>query len=84
MEAIERSADVWVVIEADHHPALATTHELRHVLVLLEWEIHAISGSLPIWRVHVEKRVCSIIALGTVEPGQILDVGAGEALPRRG
>jgi hypothetical protein len=28
--------------------------------------------------------MCSIVALGTVEPGEVLDVGTGEALPRGG
>ncbi|MNE19827.1 hypothetical protein D3C80_1129240 [compost metagenome] len=70
-----------MVVDADHHLALAAAHEVRHAFVFLEREIHAIAGGLPVRRVHVEERVRSIIAFGASEPGQVLDVGAGEALP---
>jgi len=73
-----------MVVDTDHNPALAATHEVSHALVLIEREIHTISGSLPVWWIHVEERMWSIIALGTVEPGQVLDVGTGETLPCSG
>jgi len=81
VEPLKRSADVWMIVDADHHPTLAPAHEVGHALVLLDGEVDAIAGSLPIRRVHVEERVCSIIALGAGEPGQTLDIGACEALP---
>lgn len=84
MEAIKRTPDVRVVVDADHHLALAAAHEFRHALIFLEGEIDAIAGGLPIRRVHVKERVRSIVALGAGEPGQVLDVGAGESLPRGG
>ena len=84
MEAVEGASDVRVVVNADHHLALAATHEIGHALVLLEGEVDAVAGGLPVWGIHIEKRVCSIVALGAGEPGQVLDVGAGEALPRGG
>lgn len=82
MEAVKGSPDIRVVVDTDHHPTLAPAHEVGHTLVLLERKIHAIASGLPIRRVHVEKCVRSIIALGAIEPGQVLDVGACEALPR--
>lgn len=82
VEARECPTNVRVVVDADHHLALAAAHEVGHALVLFEGEVHAVTGSLPIRRVHVEERVRSIIALSAGEPGQVLDVGAGEALPR--
>lgn len=60
MKAVEGSPDVQVVVDADHHLALAPTHEVGHVLVLLEGEVDAIAGSLPLRRVHVKEGVCSI------------------------
>lgn len=83
MEAIEDAPDVRVIVDADHHLALTPAHEVGHALILLEKEIHAIAGGLPVRRVHVEERVRSIIAFGASEPGQVLDVGAGEALEVR-
>jgi len=84
VEAVEGAPDVRVIVDADHHPALAPTHEVGHALVLLEGEVHSVAGGLPIRRVHVEERVRSIIAFGASEPRQILDIGAGETLPRSG
>lgn len=84
VEAVEGAPDVRVIVDADHHLALATAHEVGHALVLLEGKVHPVASGLPIRRVHVEERVRSIIALGAGEPGQVLDIGAGEALPRGG
>lgn len=70
VEAIEGSADVRVIVDADHYPALAAPHEVGHPLVLLEREVDAVAGGLPVRRVHVEERVRSIVALGAIEPGQ--------------
>lgn len=81
MEAVEGTPDIWVVVDADHHLALAPSHEVGHPLVLLEGEVHAIAGGLPVRRVHVEEGVRSIVALRAGEPGQVLDIGTGEALP---
>lgn len=82
METVKSSPDVWLIVDADPHPVLATTHEVGHALVFHERKIYAIACGLPVRRVHVKEHVRSIIALGAVEPRQILDVGAGEALPR--
>lgn len=73
-----------VVIDADQHLALAPAHEVGHVLLLVKGEIDATAGGLPIRRVHLEERARSFIAFGAREPGQVLDVGAGNALPRGG
>ena len=84
MEATEHSSNIRLIIDTDHHPALASPHKLSHALVLLEREVHTIASGLPVEWIHVEERMRSIVALGTVEPGQVLDVGTGEALPRGG
>lgn len=81
MKTLEHPPDVRVVIDADHHLPLAAPHEVGHTLVVLEGEIHPIALGLPVRRVHVEKGVRPVIPLGTVQPGQILDVDAGQALP---
>lgn len=81
VEAVERPPDVRVVVDADHHPPLGAPHEVGHTLVLLGWKVDAVAVGLPVRWVHVEERVCSIIALGTIEPGQVFDVGASQALP---
>lgn len=73
-----------MVVDADHYPALAPAHKVGHTLVRFEGEVDAIAGGLPVRRVHAEERVRSIVALSAGEPGQVLDVGAGEALPSGG
>jgi len=84
MEALESSMNIRMVVNAHHDLTLTAAHEIGHSLVLLERKIHTIAGGLPVRRIHVEERVHSIVALGAIEPGQVLDVGAGEALPRGG
>ena len=84
VETRKHSTDVWMVIDADHHPTLAAPHEVGHALVFLEREIKPITSGQSVRRIHVEERVRSIVALGAGEPGQVLDVGVGESLPRGG
>ncbi|MNH17148.1 hypothetical protein D3C79_768070 [compost metagenome] len=73
-----------MIVDAYHHPAFASAHEFSHPLILFEREIDPVAGGLPVWRIHVEEGVRSIVALRTVEPGQIFDVGAGQPLPGGG
>ena len=81
MEAVEHAADVWMVVDADHHPALAATHEVGHSLVVLEREVHAVAGGLPVRGVHVMEGMGTVIAFGAFKPGKVFDVGTGQALP---
>ncbi len=81
MKALEHPTDVWVIVNADHHLAFATAHELGHPFVVLEWEVNAIAGGLPVRRVHVVEGVGTVIALSAFKPGEVFDVGAGQALP---
>ncbi|MNJ56331.1 hypothetical protein D3C77_518700 [compost metagenome] len=47
MKAFESTSDIQVVVDADHHLALAAPHKLSHALVVLEGEIASIpSGTL--------------------------------------
>lgn len=81
MEASEGLAYVRMVIDAHHHLALATPHEFGHALVLLEWKVQAIACGLPVRGIHVEERVRPVVPLRAVEPGEVLDIGARQALP---
>lgn len=81
VKTFEDAPDVRMIVDADHHPTLAAAHEVGHELVVLEWKIHPIACGLPVRRVHVEERMRSIVALSTVEPGQVLHVSTGETLP---
>lgn len=81
MEALEHTPDVRMIVDADHDLALAPAHEVGHLLVLLEREVDPIPLSLPVRRIHVEERVRPVVTLSAFEPGQALNVGAGEPLP---
>lgn len=81
MEAFEHAADVRVVVDANHDFAFTATHEIGHPFVVLERKVHAVPSSLPVRRVHVVKGVCSVVAFRAVKPGEVFDVGAGQALP---
>jgi hypothetical protein len=80
----ESLADIGVVVNAHHHPALAAPHELGHRQVLLEREVHAVPLGFPIRRIHVVEGVRPVVTLDTFQPGQVLDIHSGQPLPRRG
>ncbi|MCY1459164.1 hypothetical protein D9M71_766130 [compost metagenome] len=81
MEALEHPPNIWVVVDADHHPPLAPPHEVSHPLVVFEGEVHSITLGLPVGRVHVEEGVRPVVAFGAVQPRQVLNVDPGQALP---
>jgi len=81
VKAFKHATDVRVVVDADHDLALAATHKVSHPLVILEREVHAISSGLPVRWVHVVERMSAVVALSTIKPGGIFDVGAGQSLP---
>lgn len=82
MESFEHATDVGVVVDADHYLALAAAHEVGHPFVALERKVDAIAGGLPVRRIHVVERVGTIVAFSAFKPGEVFDVGAGQALPR--
>lgn len=84
MKPLKHPSDVRIVVDADHHPALAPAHELGHSLVIIEQEIHAVAGRFPVRRVHVMEGVRTVVAFCAFEPGQVFHVGAGQALPGGG
>ncbi|MNP41674.1 hypothetical protein D3C76_1353900 [compost metagenome] len=84
MEPVEGTPNVRVIVDTNHYLALATAHEIGHAFVLLEREVDAVAGGLPVRRIHVKECVRTVIALSAGEPREILNVGAGEALPRSG
>src|SRR5450830_1591039 len=76
VEALEHTPNVRMIVDADHHPALAAPHEVGHPLVVLKRKVDSIAGSLTVRWVHVVERVRTVVALGAVKPGEIFDVGA--------
>jgi len=84
MKTGKHPADIWMVIDADHHLALTAPHEIRHALVVIKREVDAVARRLPIRWVHVVEGVGAVVAFGAVEPGEVFDVGASEALPGAG
>ena len=79
-EAFKHAADVWMVVDADHHLALAATHEVGHPLVVLDRKVHAVAGGLPVIRAPVVKRLRTIIAFSTFKQVEVFDVSTGQAL----
>jgi len=55
-----------MVVDADHHLALATSHKVGHALVVLKRKVDAIALCLPVRRVHVVEGVGPVVALGAV------------------
>ena len=81
MEALEHTADVRVVVDADHHFAFAAAHEVGHPFIVLERKVHAVAGGLPVRRIHIVEGVGTVVAFRAFKPGEVFDVGAGQALP---
>jgi len=70
-----------MIVNAYHHLASTATHEVDHPLIVLERKIHAVTGGLPVRRVHVMERVRPVVAFGAVKPREVFDVGTRQALP---
>ena len=68
VEAIESTANIWVIVDAHHHLTFASAHEFRHALILVERKVDSVASGLPVRRIHVEKSVISIVTLGAIEP----------------
>jgi len=81
MEALEHTADVRMIVDADHHLAFAAVHKVSHPLVIFEREVDSVAGGLPVRWVHVMEGVGTVVAFSAFKPGKIFDVGAGQALP---
>lgn len=69
MVAGEDPSDVGMVVEADDGLALELAQDLGHLLVLLDAKSDGIALSLPVRRVHVEQRVCPVVATECVSAG---------------
>lgn len=82
MEAFKHSANIRVIVDADHDLPLATPHKVSHSLVTLKGKIHPVAGRLPVGRIHIVEGMGAVIALGTLKPAQIFNIGAGHTLPR--
>lgn len=50
VKALEHAANVWVIVDAEHHLAFAAAHESGHPLVALKRKVNAVTGGLPIRR----------------------------------
>ncbi len=78
-QAGEHFPDIWMVINADHRPALDVSHQAGHLDILLPFKRNAVALGLPVRRIHVKEGVGAIVAAQAFLPGEVLDVGAGEA-----
>ncbi|KMN16869.1 hypothetical protein TU85_24785 [Pseudomonas helleri] len=70
-----------MVVDADHHLAFAAPHKVGHKLVVFKREVHTVPSGLPVRWVHVVEGVRPVVALCALKPGQVFDIGAGQALP---
>ena len=75
-QAVKSSADIGVVVDADHHLPFSLAHCLGHLLVLLPFERYAVAFGLLIRRIEVEEGVRPVIAAHNLLPGQVLDSGS--------
>ena len=75
--AIEHAADLRVVVDREHHPALCRSHTIGHPLVLGKREVDAVPLSLPVRRIQVVQRRRPIVALQDLMPGSMLDDHVG-------
>lgn len=82
MKALEHTADVRVVVDANHHFSFAAAHEVGHPLVVLEQKVHPITCGLPVRRVHVMEGMGAVVTFSAFKPREVFDVGARKALPR--
>lgn len=76
-EALERFPYVRVVVDADHHLALAAAHGLGQLLVLVEVERHAVAFGLPVRWVGIKEGMRAVVAFQALLPRQVLDIGTG-------
>lgn len=82
MKTFKDTADIGMIIDADHHLSLATPHEVSNALVVLKGKVHTVACCLPVRRIHIVKCVGTVVAFGAVQPGQVFNVGTGQPLPR--
>lgn len=68
VKAVKHPPDVRVIVDADHHLAFAATHEVGHPRVVFKREVNAITGGLPIRRVHVMEGMSTVVAFSAFEP----------------
>lgn len=68
VEAFEGSANVRMIVDADHHSAFASLHEFSHSLVVTELELNTVSVCLPIRRIHVMESMSTVVLLGALKP----------------
>lgn len=81
VKPLKHPPDIRVIVDADHHLAFAAARKVGHALIVLERTFHAIAGGMPVRRVQVVKGMGTVVTFSTFKPGEIFDVGAGQALP---
>lgn len=78
---VKHMPNVRMVVDANHNLAFAVLNKVGHPFVTFKRKIHTIALGLPVRRIHVMKSVRAIVALSTVQPGQVFNVGAIQPLP---
>src|SRR5260364_159922 len=73
-----------MVIDRDHHLALAVAHDFGYTLILLEFEGDIVACHLPIRWIKVKEGVGPVVALYTVLPVKVLDRHAAQTQIRLG
>lgn len=81
MKLCEYTPDVRMIVDADHHLALAAPHEVGHPLVLFERKSDTVAGGLPLRRIHVMEGVHPVITLRALKPGEVFNKGHRQPLP---
>lgn len=76
LEVREHAPNLRVIVEANDRPPLQARHQGRHLLVLLDAEVNAVSFGLPIRRIQVKQRMRAVVPLHELVPVHVLDVGA--------
>ncbi len=68
-----------MVVDAEDSLALHAAEQVGHLVILLEFEWHAVAFGLPVGRVQVVKGVRTVVFGDAVLPAEMLDVDPRES-----
>ena len=71
-----------MVVDAEHHPALASAHKFGYPFVVLKTKLDPIPRHLPVRRVHIVEGMRPVITLGAFIPRQIFYINLSQAADR--
>lgn len=73
----KHSPDIRVIVDANHHFALACPNEVGNSLVFIKAKLGPVPLVFQYWVGHIVKGMGPILLLGALQPRKILDVCAG-------